>query len=188
MNRPLIQTSMAFVLLVLVGCFAQAQMSHEHGHSESIDRAVAVLHPTEGNEVRGVVIFEATDEGQVKVMANVVGLTPDSRHGFHVHEFGDTTAADGTSAGGHYNPEGHDHALPSDEPRHAGDLGNLEADSNGRARLELTVDNLSINGHTNPILGRGVVVHADPDDGGQPTGNAGARLAVGVIGVAQPRQ
>jgi len=90
------------------------------------------------------------------------------------------------SAGGHYNPEGHQHGLPDSENRHAGDLGNVQADSEGKAHYEITVSNISIQGPRNPILGRAVIVHAKPDDGGQPVGNAGARIACGVIGVANP--
>jgi Cu-Zn family superoxide dismutase len=90
------------------------------------------------------------------------------------------------SAGGHYNPENHQHGLPETEMRHAGDLGNLEADSEGKATLERTVSNISIAGMKNPIIGRGVIVHAKVDDGGQPVGNAGGRIGCGVIGVANP--
>ena len=88
------------------------------------------------------------------------------------------------SAGGHYNPEKHEHGLPDKAQRHAGDLGNLEADASGKAHLELTVNNITISGNKNPILGRGVIVHAKFDYGGQPVGNAGGRIACGVIGVA----
>jgi Cu-Zn family superoxide dismutase len=90
------------------------------------------------------------------------------------------------SAGGHYNPENHPHALPDSSNRHAGDLGNLQADDQGKAHYEITVDNISVAGTKNPIIGRGVIVHAKPDDGGQPVGNAGGRIACGVIGVANP--
>ena len=143
---------------------------------------IAVLTPTEGNDVTGTVTFTETD-GKVTVEAKVMGLKPNSEHGFHIHEFGDISAADGKSAGGHYNPEGHDHALPETETRHAGDLGNLEADADGNATLKITVDNINLVEGKDPIIGRGLIVHADPDDGGQPTGNAGARIAMGVIGV-----
>jgi Cu-Zn family superoxide dismutase len=87
------------------------------------------------------------------------------------------------SAGGHYNPEGKPHGLPTTEERHAGDLGNLTADASGHAHYEITVDNISLSTGRNPVLGKAVIVHAKPDDGGQPTGNAGARLGCGVIQV-----
>lgn len=102
----------------------------------------------------------------------------------HIHQWGDITAADGTATGGHYNPEGHDHGLPNGGDRHAGDFGNVKADANGVAKFDQTFDNISIAGMKNPIIGRGLIVHADPDDGSQPTGNAGARIAQAVIGIA----
>jgi superoxide dismutase, Cu-Zn family len=148
--------------------------------------AIAVLHPTEGNGVSGVLRFEPVADGKVHVTGTVSGLTPNGEQAIHIHEFGDCSASDGTSAGGHYNPEKHEHALPVKEVRHAGDLGNLKANAKGVATLDLTVDNFSIGGEKNPIIGRGVIVHVKLDDGGQPTGNAGARVACGVIGWANP--
>lgn len=158
----------------------------DHGHADqwaSVKTAVAVLAPTANNTTRGEIRF--TQEGDsVKVWGQVEGLTPNQKHAIHIHQFGDCTAADGTSAGGHYNPENHPHALPEKEHRHAGDLGNLQADAQGKAKLEITVKNISVAGMKNAIVGRAVIVHAKPDDGGQPVGNAGARIACGVIGVA----
>ncbi|MCO6458789.1 MAG: superoxide dismutase family protein [Pirellulaceae bacterium] len=147
-------------------------------------KAVCVVLPTEGNKCRGTVTFEAAGEGKVKVMAKISGLNANQKHAIHVHEFGDITDLSGKSAGGHYNPEGHPHGLPPAKDRHAGDLGNLEADANGNATYTLMVDNISVAGK-NPILGRAIVIHAKPDDGGQPVGNAGDRIGFGVIGVAQ---
>jgi len=160
----------------------QPEMEHA-GPFEGVTSLVAVVYPTEGNECHGVVRFDEYN-GAVRITADIRGLTPNQQHGFHIHEYGDATKPDGTSAGGHYNPEGHDHALPPEGERHAGDLGNLEADANGRARLQMVTHSISLVGEENPILGRGVIVHEDPDDGGQPTGNAGARIGIGVIGIA----
>jgi Cu-Zn family superoxide dismutase len=148
-------------------------------------QAVAVLYPTSGQQCRGVVRF--TEQGDsVKVVADIEGLTPNQKHAFHIHQYGDATAPDAMSAGGHYNPEGHQHGFPDSEHRHAGDLGNIQADAAGKAHYEVTVKNVTLMGHKNPILGRGLIVHAKPDDGSQPVGNAGPRIAVGVIGVANP--
>jgi Cu-Zn family superoxide dismutase len=147
--------------------------------------AVAVLHAASGSAVHGTAKFTETATG-VAVVVEVSGLTPNQQHAIHVHEFGDCTAADAASAGSHYNPDGHPHALPTAATRHAGDLGNLQADARGNARLELVVTNCSIDGDKNPILGRAVIVHAKHDDGGQPVGNAGGRIACGVIGIANP--
>jgi len=142
-------------------------------------RAVAEMAPTEGNSVSGTVVF-TQQEGSLSVSVELTGFEAGTTHGIHVHETGDCSAPDGTSAGGHYNPESHDHALPDDTPRHAGDMGNVTADDQGAVMTHLSFDNISIGGE-NPIENRAVIVHAQPDDGGQPTGNAGARLACGVI-------
>lgn len=152
-----------------------------------ISSAVAVLAPTEGHSASGTVTFTARTDGKVDVVAEITGLKPNSFHGFHIHEYGDVTAPDGTSAGGHYSPRGHKHGTPGMGEHHAGDLGNVGSDANGNARKEMTVDFLSIDGPEAPILGRGVILHAGEDDlVSQPTGAAGARIASGVIGVANP--
>lgn len=168
------------VLGLLTGCQEKMMTCSACG---DMNMLVAAMHPTQGNSTMGKVTFQQVDGG-VKVVADITGLSPNAKHGFHIHEYGDCSSPDGTSAGGHYNPEGHDHALPNGHMRHAGDLGNLTADANGNAHYEITVHNISLCGTNNPILGRGVIIHAKPDDGGQPTGNAGARIACGVIGIA----
>ena len=191
-RRALAGATLGALALASLACAGAAQPAHQPADHANpapspfahVDALVAVIYPTQGNDVRGVVRFTPTDHG-VKVVADVTGLEPNSEHGFHIHEYGDATAPDGTSAGGHYNPEGHDHALPGQSPRHAGDLGNLKADASGRAHLEVVVTNISLAGPSNPIIGRGLIVHAEPDDGGQPTGNAGARVGIGVIGIAR---
>jgi Cu-Zn family superoxide dismutase len=150
---------------------------------EGIDHFIAELHPVAGSGVSGVVHFRATESG-VDVSAEIDGLNAGQMHGFHIHEFGDCTAADATSAGGHYNPGDQPHALPPAMPRHAGDLGNVQADDNGHASFQITVDNITLAGSESPIVGRGLIVHGGTDDGSQPTGAAGARLACAVIGIA----
>ncbi|TNF26229.1 MAG: superoxide dismutase family protein [Deltaproteobacteria bacterium] len=140
--------------------------------------ARSVMSATEGNSATGTVQFTEVDGG-VRVVAIFAGLTP-GEHGFHVHEKGDCSAPDGTSAGGHFNPEGHDHGLPGMAMRHAGDLGNLVADADGKASLDHVFEHLALRGDSG-VVGRGLIVHASKDDGGQPTGNAGARVACGVI-------
>ncbi|HJL17964.1 MAG TPA: superoxide dismutase family protein [Sandaracinaceae bacterium LLY-WYZ-13_1] len=149
--------------------------------AEAPSTALATMSPTEGNEASGTVRF-VQQEGGVLVSVELTGLEPGSRHGFHVHEHGDCSAPDGTSAGGHYDPAGADHALPAERPRHAGDMGNLEADDAGEVHAELEFDNFSVDrADPPPVVGRGVILHAEPDDGSQPTGAAGARIACGVI-------
>ncbi len=147
------------------------------------DKAIAVLHPTQGSEVSGSVTFGESG-GSVKVVADISGLTP-GKHGFHIHEFGDCSDAKAASAGGHFNPGKHNHGAPDASDRHEGDLGNIEADASGKAHLELTDKALKLTG-SNGILGRAVIVHEKADDlKTQPTGDAGGRLACGVIGVAK---
>lgn len=161
----------------------EKKMHHEE-MAHALGKLVAVIKPVGDSKVQGTVIFEKVADG-VKVTAKIGGLTPDSMHGIHVHEFGDLGSADAMSAGGHFNPEGHDHALPTKDMRHGGDLGNLKADGEGNAMLELTVKNLTLDAGTHGILGRAVIIHAKEDDGGQPTGNAGDRIGAGVIGISK---
>lgn len=178
-----VSAAAAFNPLALVPAKAD---HYERNHQQAwtaVKRVIAVLHPTAGNKCQGKVIF-VQDGEKVKVVAEVEGLTPGQKHAFHIHQYGDCSAPDATSAGGHYNPENHPHGLPEADARHAGDLGNLVADEHGKARYQATFDNISIAGLKNPIIGRGVIVHAKEDDGGQPVGNAGPRIACGVIGVA----
>lgn len=158
--------------------------SHAAGPLEQVTELIAVMQPANDSDVSGTVLFEQADDG-VKVTAKIGGLSPNAKHAIHVHNLGDITAADGTSAGGHYNPEGHDHGLPGAEHRHAGDFGNLETDGDGNATLTLTAENISLAGSKNPVIGRAVIIHEKEDDGGQPTGNAGPRIAMGVIGVSK---
>ena len=146
--------------------------------------AVAVIQPGNGYNAKGSVLFEQ-DGAEVIIKVNISGLNSNSYHGFHIHEFGDIRSQDGKSAGGHYNPDGFPHALPPEKKRHAGSFGNLISDSNGNVDTTFTDDTFSISDQFNPVLGRSVVVHAKKDDGGQPTGNAGARIGFGVIGISK---
>jgi superoxide dismutase, Cu-Zn family len=148
-----------------------------------ITKAVCVLYPTQGNQTNGVVTFNKTPDG-INVVADVHGLTK-GKHGFHIHQYGDCTSADGSSAGGHFNPDKMEHGGPMATMRHAGDLGNVEADASGNAHLNYTDKMISFEGK-NSIIGRGIVVHLAEDDlHTQPTGAAGARVACGVIGIAK---
>lgn len=170
--------------VLAVGLLAWAQTGA--ATAEEISKAVCQVRPTKGNKTRGVVIFQKTRDGRIRVTARINGLKPGQKHAIHIHQFGDCRDLAGKSAGGHFNPAEKPHGLPPSAERHAGDLGNLEADDEGRAKFSLTVDNISLGGGDNNIIGRAIVVHALPDDGGQPTGNAGARIGCGVIGIANP--
>jgi Cu-Zn family superoxide dismutase len=146
-------------------------------------KAIAVLHPTAGNNVTGLVTFTKSGDA-IKVVADITGLTP-GKHGFHVHAFGDCSSSDGSSAGGHFDPTHKQHGAPDASERHAGDLGNIEADASGKAHLEWNDKVMKLSG-ADSIVGHAVIVHEKADDFSQPTGNAGGRLACGVIGVAKP--
>ncbi|KAJ2656137.1 Superoxide dismutase [Cu-Zn] [Coemansia sp. RSA 1200] len=151
--------------------------------------AVAVLKGDDAN-VSGVVTFtQANESSPITVKAEINGLKPGS-HGFHVHVYGDNTNGC-TSAGPHFNPHGKTHGAPSDDNRHVGDLGNIVAPESGAAELEITDSQVSLFGE-HSVIGRTIVVHADEDDLGKgghelsaTTGNAGGRLACGVIGITQ---
>jgi Cu-Zn family superoxide dismutase len=176
--------ALAGVILLAVAAMA----SYPRVHAEDlglITKAVCVLQATEGNNVHGTVTFTQQADG-VLVEAHIMGLAPNSNHGFHIHEFGDISGKDGMTAGGHFNPGAHEHGAPDAEKRHAGDLGNIESDANGHAMYKRVDKVVELNG-PNCILGRGLIVHAGADDlKTQPTGDAGARVAMGVIGVAKP--
>jgi len=173
----------AIALLVMTWLDGYPQMNMVGAPDVMIEKAICVIYPTQGNNVFGTITFTQTDKG-VLVVADLEGLTK-GKHGFHIHEFGDCSSPDGTSAGGHFNPEGKSHGAPMDISRHAGDMGNIEADASGKAHLEYTDAMMTLNG-PNSILGRSVIVHISEDDlKTQPTGNAGARVACGVIGIAK---
>ncbi len=184
-------TLVAIATTAMLGCNAATSEESEVKENLSVAqgenlRGIAVLTPTEGNQVKGIAKFVQTGQ-QVTITVTLQGLDPNSVHAWHIHEYGDISGSDGKATGGHYNPSGHDHGLPPTAERHAGDLGNLKTDANGKVNKEIKVDNITVSGDKNPIIGRGLIVHAKSDDGGQPTGNAGARIAQAVIGIdAEP--
>jgi Cu-Zn family superoxide dismutase len=144
-------------------------------------RATATLQPTKGNSASGEATFQQVGD-KVRVVASVQGLRPGREHGFHIHEAGDCSSGDGMSAKGHFNPQGKPHGHFQSTERHAGDMPALRSGSDGRARAAFELDTITVAPGPTSIVGRGLIVHADADDyRTQPTGNAGARLACGVI-------
>ena len=144
-------------------------------------KATASLEPTKGSTVRGTVNFEQRGD-KVRVAANVSGLKPNSEFGFHIHEAGDCSSGDGESAKGHFNPQNKPHGRPGSSERHAGDMPSLKAEKSGRAKVDTQLDLITVAPGPTSIVGRAIIVHANPDDyQTQPGGNAGARLACGVI-------
>jgi Cu-Zn family superoxide dismutase len=118
----------------------------------------------------------------VLVSGEVRGLAPSKEHGFHVHEKGDCSSGDGLSTGGHFNPTGKPHGAHAQDEHHAGDLVSLRADANGVAKFSYTSTTISVGSGPADVIGRGLIVHRDPDDfKTQPTGNSGPRIACAVI-------
>lgn len=157
-------------LLVLAGCTSMAT-----GPS-----AVAELASTSGSTARGTVSLAQLADGSVEVTANLRGVPP-GVHGFHIHEKGDC-GDNGNAAGGHYNPMNTPHGAPNADPHHAGDFGNVTADDNGNVNHRFTTRSITVTEGPATAVGRAIILHADPDDlTTQPTGNAGARIACGVV-------
>jgi superoxide dismutase, Cu-Zn family len=143
--------------------------------------ATANLQPTKGSKAAGTVKFTQSGD-KVRVAGEVTGLRPGQEHGFHIHEAGDCSSGDGMSAKGHFNPLAKPHAHFSSANRHAGDMPALKADANGTAKIDTTLDVITVAPGKTSVVGKGLIVHASPDDyKTQPTGNAGARLACAVI-------
>ncbi|CAO2831873.1 unnamed protein product [Amaranthus hypochondriacus] len=148
-------------------------------------KAVAVI--SGSDNIKGFLHFIQDSSGVTHVKGKITGLTP-GRHGFHIHALGDTTNGC-NSTGPHFNPMKKDHGAPFDAERHAGDLGNIVAGKDGVADISISDSQIPLSGQ-HSILGRAVVVHADPDDLGRgghelskTTGNAGARVGCGIIGL-----
>ena len=177
MNPNRMTLGRTFAIIAALSALAACQTAQY----EESTKATAALKPTKGNKAYGEVTFEQVGD-KVLVIANVVGLKPNAEHGFHVHEAGDCSSGDGMSAKGHFNPHGKPHGHYSTTNRHAGDMPNLKADAKGRARLNVELDTITVKPGPASIIGRGLIVHAEPDDyKSQPVGNAGARLACAVI-------
>lgn len=143
-----------------------------------IEKAVANVKGIKDSPVNGTVTFTKVPGG-IKIVADLEGLKP-GEHGFHIHEFGDC-GDKGSAAGGHFNPTGHKHGGPDSPERHLGDLGNIVADKKGHGHYERVDKLIALEGEYS-IIGRSVIIHADPDDfTSQPAGNSGDRIGCGII-------
>jgi Cu-Zn family superoxide dismutase len=178
MKKKLVVALLALALpLVLLD--AKEEDKAKHGGPKN---AVAVIHGFGESHVKGVVHFMATDDG-VTIRGEITGLTP-GKHGFHIHEFGDCSSADPKCHGGHFNPDKKKHGGPHSEERHVGDLGNITADDSGKATINMTDKMIALSG-PHSIVGRAVILHGGADDEkSDPAGNAGPRIAGGVVGIA----
>lgn len=164
--------------LAALGAFALAGCAT----TSSRGSATVQLMPAAGSSVAGTLTVMPMGSG-VHLTGNIAGLAPGSTHAFHIHEKGDCSAADFSSAGGHFNPTAQPHGRAAQGMHHLGDNDNLVAGANGVARVDAHFEGVVIGGGAlNDVLGKAVIVHAGADDyTTQPTGNAGGRIACGVI-------
>ncbi len=171
--------------LLLAGCASSSKTSGTTAApTKPSAKAIAALKPTQGNRVAGTVQFEQ-HEFHVTVNIQLTGLTP-GEHGFHIHENGDCSAADGSSAGGHFNPLGAKHGNALQGQHHLGDMPNLVANSSGTVSTHFDIVGSLKAGDPDSLVGHAVIVHANPDDyRSQPAGNSGPRVACGVIAAAR---
>lgn len=142
--------------------------------------AMAMLQPSTGSTAHGAVHFNQLADGTVDVQIDLMGVPP-GVHGFHVHDKGDC-GDNGMAAGGHFNPLNMPHAAPDAASHHAGDFGNVTAEANGEVHTHFNTHSITISPGTTSAVGHAVILHANPDDlTTQPTGNAGARIACGLV-------
>jgi Cu-Zn family superoxide dismutase len=183
-NKLMIFLSLLLVAGFLTSCKKPEEDTMKIESTMSpVKKAIAVINPASNSGVNGVVTFIQEDTG-IRVVADIEGLE-EGKHGIHVHEYGDCSAPDAKSAGGHFNPEDMPHGAPTETDRHVGDLGNIVAPPEGPAKYDRIDHMLSFSGD-HSILGKAVVIHSGEDDlTSQPSGAAGQRLACGVIGVAK---
>ncbi len=167
----------AAVSIVLAGC---EQIEKVVSTSQS-KKASAIINPSSGSEVSGTATFTQTGQN-VMVRIEVENVSP-GEHGVHIHQYGDCSAPDGTSAGGHWNPTNVAHGKWSEGEFHLGDIGNIMVGEDGTGSIELVTDLWEIGTGTDvDVVGKGIIVHTGPDDFvSQPSGNAGARIGCGVI-------
>lgn len=158
----------SLVALLLAGC----------GGGEALE-AKAVISGTAGSTLKGTATFTEVDGG-TRVVVEVEGAPPGD-HAVHLHQTGDCSAADFSSAGGHFNPDGHAHGKPGEGEHHPGDFGNMTVAADGTGKLELVADELTVAAGKYSVVGKSIIVHDKPDDFGQPTGNAGGRIGCGVV-------
>ena len=162
------------VLITLIS-LALACATNKNGPMASV-----TLSPTTGQTATGTVTFTDLKDGGTQVVVDLKNVPP-GVHGFHIHE-GSSCADDAKGAGGHFNPNNMPHAAPDAASHHAGDFGNVTADDKGEVHANFVTHSVTVAAGTTSVIGHAVVLHANPDDlTTQPAGNAGARIACGVV-------
>jgi len=163
-----------------------ARLALAHGESRasapaaSSKKATATIEARSGSRITGMATFEEMRD-HVSVTVEIAGAAP-GEHGVHIHEKGDCSAPDASSAGPHFNPAGHSHGSPNAPMHHAGDLGNLTVGTDGKGKLTLMTHDLTVKAGPRSVRGRAIVIHEKPDDlKSQPAGNSGPRIGCGVI-------
>lgn len=182
MKRVLFGLAIGAAAAVVAGCGNMGDKSTASAEAPAGGaKAAAPLVAKSGTNTGGRVTFDQQAGGTL-VTVSVTGLAPGSSHGFHIHEKGDCSAPDAMSAGGHFNPAGKPHGQMTMPEHHAGDMNNLTADASGNARVQFLMPDVTVGAGPNSVIGKAVIVHKDPDDyRTQPTGNAGGRIACGVV-------
>ena len=169
--KKLVPVSISILVVALAGAGCASTMR---------PTASASLMPISGSTAQGTVRFVQLADGAVEVSVDLTGVPPGG-HGFHVHDKGDC-GDNGNAAGGHFNPTATSHGAPEADPHHAGDFGNVTADARGVVRTTFTTRSVTVEAGANSAVGHAVILHANPDDlTTQPTGNAGGRIACGVV-------
>ena len=183
MRTQMVVGGCVFLLVAAVGCGAKEESAETEVQTAPVRRATAYINPRSGSDLGGSAIF-INDGSRIELQVTLEQAPP-GEHAVHIHETGDCSAEDASSAGGHWNPSSEDHGQWDTPPFHLGDIGNIVVDEEGKGSLSLITDRWSMGGGgVNDILGHAVVVHADPDDfSSQPSGAAGARIGCGVIEV-----
>ena len=181
MRRQIVAGGCVCILVATVSCGAKEEGSETEVQTESVRRATAYINPRSGSDLGGSAIF-INDGTRVELQVSLEQAPP-GEHAVHIHDTGDCSAEDASSAGGHWNPTAEDHGQWDTAPFHLGDIGNVVVDEEGKGSLSLITDRWSMGGGgANDILGHAVVVHAGSDDfTSQPSGAAGARIGCGVI-------
>jgi Cu-Zn family superoxide dismutase len=180
------QQMLVAAALLGAGLGLTAQAADHNGAENKAKAAVAVLHGTQNDrDAQATIHFKPTGKGLAYTI-NAKGLKP-GKHAYHIHFYGDCTAADGKSAGTHFNLQGSSHHPPKDIDRITGNLGDLDTDQDGKAHAKGVLQHGKLNGDKS-IIGRSVIIHAQPNDPDEPPiGAAGARDACGVIGIAKAK-